>query len=142
MKSPSLSVLLVAGIFVAGLSLAASAQSGQPPSAGGGDGPARTNPEKPTHTDNRDEFTRMDLDGDGKISPQEYASSELGTLDLIAAGKRSGSEAPGEKFNLHQNENRPDRSEFFRRLDIDHDGYLSRSEVAAAHRTSSDAGKR
>lgn len=82
----------------------------------------------------RDEFDRIDTDRDGRVSPKEYASSDLAAIDMVASGKRSGTEAPRGGFDLRNNEGRPDRSTFFRRLDTDKDGYLSRDEVEVANK--------
>lgn len=78
-----------------------------------------------------DDFTRIDTDRDGRVSAKEYAASEFAALDMIAAGKLSGSESPRGGFDFVANENRPDRSKFFRRLDADGDGYISRDELEA-----------
>lgn len=76
-----------------------------------------------------DDFARADTDRDGRVSAQEYAGSDVAAVDMVAAGKRDGTEAPRGGFGLRDNEGRPDRSIFFRQRDADHDGYLSRSEL-------------
>lgn len=82
----------------------------------------------------RDEFDRIDTDRDGRISPKEYAASDRAAVDMVAAGERDGVEAPNGGFELRNNEGRPDRSKFFRRLDTDKDGYISRDELSSASR--------
>lgn len=81
-----------------------------------------------------DDFARADTDRDGRVSPKEYAASDVAAIDMTAAGKRSGSEAPRGGFDLHNNEGNPQRSSFFRRLDTNKDGYLSREEFASDNR--------
>jgi hypothetical protein len=83
-------------------------------------------PSRPAHYD---EFAEMDINGDGRISPEEYASSPREALDRIAEGKRGGPMGATGGFDLHNNEGNPNRSKFFRRLDANHDGFLSRSEL-------------
>lgn len=78
----------------------------------------------------RDEFDRIDTDRDGRVSPKEYAASDRAAVDMVAAGERDGVEAPNGGFELRNNEGRPDRSKFFRRLDTDKDGYISREELS------------
>jgi hypothetical protein len=73
----------------------------------------------------------MDTDHDGRVSPEEYGSSPRAAVDLAADGKRQGTETPNGGFGLANNEGRPDRSKYFRRLDTNHDGYLSRQELQA-----------
>ena len=90
----------------------------------------------------KDEFAQMDGDGDGRISAAEYAASPQSAIDRIAAGKRQGPAGITGGFSLANNEGQPDRSRFFKKLDADGDGYLSRSEVNAAGRQSGDAPKR
>lgn len=65
----------------------------------------------------------------------------MAAVDMVVAGKRRGSEAPHGGFDLRNNEGRPDRTKFFRRRDTDHDGYLSRPEVAVAYITALKASK-
>jgi hypothetical protein len=90
-----------------------------------------TDPATPRASQPVDEFARIDTDRDGRISAKEYAASDRAALDMTAAGKRSGSEAPRGGFDLRNNEGNPQRSGFFRRLDADDDGYISREELAA-----------
>ena len=65
------------------------------------------------------------------MSAAEYAASPQSAVDRIAAGKRQGSAGIAGGFDLAHNEGRPDRSKFFKRLDADGDGYISRSEFGA-----------
>lgn len=78
-----------------------------------------------------DDFAQTDTDRDGRISAKEYAASPLGAVAMVAAGKRSGTEAAHGGFSFGTNEGRPDQSKFFRRLDTDGDGFLSRGELGA-----------
>lgn len=76
-----------------------------------------------------DDFARIDTDRDGRISAIEYASSEAATLDAVAAGERRGSKNLHHGSTLANHEGRAPAD--FRRLDLDKDGYLTRSEWAA-----------
>src|SRR4051812_42124583 len=76
-----------------------------------------------------DEFVQMDTDHDGRVSATEYAASPQSAIDRIAAGKRQGPAGITGGFDFRNNEGRPGRSKFFRKLDKNHDGYLSRSEL-------------
>lgn len=89
-----------------------------------------------------DDFARADSDHDGRVSPKEYAASDVAAVAMVASGKRSGSEAPRGGFDLHNNEGNPQRSSFFRRLDADKDGFLSRDEFAAAGTLSAGSDRR
>jgi hypothetical protein len=93
---------------------------------------------EPQQPSPKDEFAQMDSDNDGRISAYEYAASPQSAIDRIAAGKRNGPAGITGGFGLANNEGRPDRSRFFKKLDADGDGYLSRSEVSA---DSASAGK-
>jgi Ca2+-binding EF-hand superfamily protein len=81
-----------------------------------------------------DEFVQIDTDHDGRISATEYAASPRSAIDRIAAGKRQGPAGVTGGFDLRNNEGRPDRSKFFRKLDKNRDGYLSRSELGLPER--------
>lgn len=121
---PMLTLVILAGAWalpVAAQSGAAAADS-RPIAK---DSPARPAP----RTSPGDEFAQMDTDGDGRVSGDEYAASPRSARDRIAAGKRLGPVGLTGGFELHNNEGRPDRSRFFRELDVDHDGYLSRNEL-------------
>lgn len=78
-----------------------------------------------------DEFAQIDTDRDGRISAVEYSASPRAAVERIAAGKETGQAGASGGFDLHNNEGRPDQSKFFRRLDINRDGYLSREELDA-----------
>ena len=73
-----------------------------------------------------DDFAQIDLDRDGRISATEYAASPQSAIDRIAAGKRSGPAGITGGFDLANNEGNPERSRFFRRLDVNKDGHISR----------------
>jgi hypothetical protein len=84
-----------------------------------------------------DEFAQIDTNHDGRVSADEYAASPRSATDRIAAGKRQGPAGITGGFDLHNNEGRPDRSKFFRKLDKNRDGYLSRSELGLPERPAS-----
>lgn len=149
MKMPSYSKPIALAVLAGGLALPLSAQK-EPDAPGAAQvsspdqtgRPAPAPPEKTQASDAggktpsrasapMDDFARADTDRDGRISPKEYAASDVAALDMTAAGKRSGSEAPRGGFDLHNNEGNPQRSSFFRRLDADDDDYLSRAEFEA-----------
>ncbi|HEY8994693.1 MAG TPA: hypothetical protein VIM71_08535 [Lacunisphaera sp.] len=77
----------------------------------------------------KDEFAQMDTDHDGRVSAAEYSASPRSSLDRIAEGKQDGTGGPTGGLGLRDSEGRPDRSTFFRRLDTNRDGYLSRREL-------------
>ncbi|HWA28409.1 MAG TPA: hypothetical protein VG734_22355 [Lacunisphaera sp.] len=84
----------------------------------------------PEHAAAKDEFGQIDTDHDGRISAVEYGASPREALDRVADGKRAGAVGLTGGFDLARNEGRPERSRFFRRLDTDHDGYISRRELS------------
>jgi hypothetical protein len=138
MKSMGLAVLFLAGTG------AGWAAAETPPAAN------RGSPEGPQHEDARqtgaqpspkDDFAQMDADNDGRVSPDEYAASPQSAVDRIAAGKRQGPAGITGGFSLANNEGRPDRSRFFRKLDADGDGYLIRNEVSAPAPSSGEKAK-
>lgn len=122
--SPVLALFFLAGAWA----LPAAAQSGA--AAADSRPVAKDSPARPApRTSPGDEFVQMDTNGDGRVSGDEYAASPRSALDRIAAGKRLGPVGLTGGFELHNNEGRPDRSRFFRELDLDHDGYLNRNEL-------------
>jgi hypothetical protein len=87
-----------------------------------------------------DDFARMDTDRDGRVSAVEYASSEVATLDAVAAGERRGTKNFRRGSNLPNHEDRAPKA--FQRLDKNHDGYLTREEWAAGRGGDANATKR
>ena len=79
-----------------------------------------------------DDFAQTDLNHDGRISASEYAASPQSAIDRIAAGKRRGPAGITGGFDLANNEGNPERSRFFRRLDLNGDGSISREEWGKA----------
>lgn len=83
----------------------------------------------------RDYLQRMDTDGDGRVSLDEYLAwmtYAFDAMDLDGDGVLSPSEQPGGKGKpLTRSEHRARLSERFRLQDADGDGYLSAAELAA-----------
>jgi hypothetical protein len=88
-----------------------------------------------------DPFTRADADRDGRISADEYASSDTSAAQRVADGKRRGTRGPDGGFSLGNNEGHPERTKAFRRIDTDGDGYLSRGELEQSVRSSPNPSK-
>ena len=79
-----------------------------------------------------EEFTQIDTDHDGRISPEEYSASPRAAAERAAAGKRDGAAGNTGGFGLANNEGREDRSSFFRKLDKNDDGYVTEDELRAS----------
>ena len=102
----------------------------------------------------RDLYQRMDTNGDGKISREEWRGRPEGfarldangdgflTPDEIRAGRfqRQGSDRRGPRLMDQNNDGRISRDEWkgpaevFDRLDANHDGFLTREELQAGRR--------
>lgn len=132
MKQRFTSYTATAGLFLAfALVLPASAQSDATAPEAPSDQKEAPGRGASTEATPKDEFAEIDTDRDGRISAQEYASSPRSAVDQVAAGERRGTAAPKGGFGLANNEGRPDRSKFFRKLDTNRDGYISREELQA-----------
>ena len=83
----------------------------------------------------RDYLQRMDTDGDGRVSLDEYLAWMTYAFDAMDAdgdGVLSPSEQPGGKGKaLSRSQHRARLGERFKRQDANRDGFLSATELAA-----------
>lgn len=86
----------------------------------------------------QDYLTRMDADGDGRVSSIEYQdwlSYAFDAMDANRDGILAGNELPGRGGKaITRAEHRQRLADTFRRQDRDRDGYLSADELAAPPR--------
>jgi Ca2+-binding EF-hand superfamily protein len=82
-------------------------------------------------------FEEVDADGDGRVSLTEYSRASLlnsgrSSPDINSSDRpvSRSSETTSPKTGAGQSE--PNSADVFRQLDVNHDGYLSRSELEAA----------
>ncbi len=103
-----------------------------PPSAGVA--PAPATPATPPQASG-DYLSRMDRDGDGKVSAVEYQdwlSYAFDGMDRDHDGVLSAAEQPGGRGEpLTREEHRARLAERFRRQDVDRSGFLDAKELAA-----------
>lgn len=82
-----------------------------------------------------DYLSRMDVDGDGRVSLAEYQdwmSYAFDAMDLDSDGILGGAELPGGKGNpVTRDGHRARLAATFNRQDLDRDGYLSARELAS-----------
>lgn len=82
-----------------------------------------------------DYLSRMDADGDGRVSPAEYQdwmSYAFDAMDRDHDGILSPAEQPGGRGKpVSRSEHRVRLAERFRKQDLNHDGFLSARELAA-----------
>jgi Ca2+-binding EF-hand superfamily protein len=80
-------------------------------------------------------LSKMDVDGDGKVSLSEYQdwmSYAFDAMDRNHDGVLSGAEQPGGRGKpVTRSEFRERLAERFRKQDLNHDGFLSARELAA-----------
>ncbi len=83
----------------------------------------------------KDYLSKMDADGDGKVSLGEYQdwmSYAFDAMDRDRDGVLSSEEQPGSRGKpVSRNEHRTRLAERFRKQDLNHDGFLSARELAA-----------
>lgn len=88
--------------------------------------------------DTSDYLRRMDLDGDGRVSPDEYLQWMLYAFDRMdrnGNGVLEPEEQPGGRGRpITREQQKQVLLERFRRQDADGDGYLSARELAAPPR--------
>ncbi|MDB5937204.1 MAG: hypothetical protein JWQ01_4548 [Massilia sp.] len=84
-------------------------------------------------------FEQMDADRDGKVTATEMAAAHhavtgkhAGKSDMSAADKIKAVDADGDGI-LTADEHAKASAAMFAKMDINHDGYLSKKEMAAGH---------